>query len=153
MKPLLSNYHRFALLKLTVLALAYAVTVIMVLSYLAEQPNATVIMWLPSGLGLAILLIHGEKYSISLFMGALSSYLLLGRALLPALLLASNNTLEALFSVWLLNQGFACSRFFCFHRFDVKLTHPYDYLLLALAGSVAAAFSTLLCFFHTIIHH
>ncbi|MFZ2727265.1 MAG: EAL domain-containing protein [Methylococcaceae bacterium] len=130
------------MLKFAVVALIYALLVIVELFYLADSHHIVAMMWLPSGLGLAIVLLGGNQYAYSLFTGALTAYLLVERPFLAALLVALSNTLEALLGTWLLNWGFARSRLFGFHRFNVKLIHPYDYLLLALAGSTSAVFAT-----------
>lgn len=133
-------YRWFDASKLAGLAIIYAALVNIVLTYLTTDASTISIVWMPSGLGLAVLLIGGRKYWPGILMGSLAIRLMLGGAVLPSTLVALSNAFEPLLCVWLLNQIFIKSG----HRFNCALTHPHDYLSLALAAAISAAAAALI---------
>lgn len=123
--------------------LAYALSVNIVLSYLATDSTTISIIWIPGGLGVASLLIGGQKYWPALLTGSLLARLALGNAVLPSVFVALSNTIEPLLVVSILRQGFV-REYWNSHRFDPALTHPCDYCWLALAGALAAVVAALI---------
>ena len=117
--------------KLFGLALLYALLIKLVLTHLTTDGNISPV-WLPSGLGLAALLMGGKKYWPGLFVGAMTIYLLVGRSVPVAFFIASSNTIEALLAVWLLSR---------FKDFQSTLQHSSDYALLIIIATIVAAIS------------
>ena len=115
--------------KLFGLALIYALLIKLVLTHLTTDGNISPV-WLPSGLGLAALLMGGKKYWPGIFVGAMTMYLLVGRSVPVAFFIALSNTIEALAAVWLLSR---------FKDFQPTLQNASDYVLLIFIGSVVAA--------------
>ncbi len=124
-----ASYRWLDVPKLLGLALVYALCVRLVLSYLTTDGNISPV-WLPSGLGLAALMIGGRKYWPAIFAGAMSAYLFMGRDFPVSFFIASSNVIEPLLAVWLLSRV---------KRFDSTLQHSLDYLWLILIGSLVAA--------------
>ena len=120
--------------KLLGLALLYALLSLFVMSNLSIGGNISPV-WLPSGLGLAALILGGKKYWPGIFVGAMASYLAAGRSVPVSFFVALSNVLEPLLAVWLL---------FHFKRFDRQLQHVIDYLWLILIGSVVAALAAVI---------
>ena len=81
-------------LKLAALSFAYALLARWVLNYSTVYGNATVI-WLPGGLGLAVLLIGGRHYWPFIFIGGILAGLWIGDPLWAAVTIAIGNTLES----------------------------------------------------------
>ena len=90
------------------------------------------LLWLPSGLALAALLMGGLKYWPAVFVGTLASVSTDGYPLWRQLGMASGDTLEPLIGAWLLLRS---------DRFEVALMHAEDYLRIFLAGSAGASVS------------
>ncbi len=120
--------------KLLGLALLYALLIQFVLANLTTDGNISPV-WLPSGLGLAALILGGKKYWPGIFIGAMAAYLAVGRSVPVSFFIALSNVLEPLLAVWLL---------FHLKRFDPGLEHSSDYLWLILIGSVVAALAALI---------
>jgi len=121
------------LLRLAGVALVYALSVKLVLAYLTFEGNISVV-WIPSGIGLAAVLLGGRKYWPAVFVGALAAYLLAGRPVLPSIFIAMSNVLEALLCSWLIRRRIKD------FSFDPALTHLRDYFWMVLV----AAFTVLL---------
>jgi diguanylate cyclase (GGDEF)-like protein/PAS domain S-box-containing protein len=116
------------------LAVLYALLVLFVLSNLSSDGNISPV-WLPSGLGLAALIIGGKKYWPGIFIGAMAAYLIAGRSAAPSFFIALSNVLEPLLAVWLFSR---------FRRFDPALRHWRDYLWLLIMGSIVAALAAIM---------
>lgn len=114
------------------LAVLYALLILLVLSSLTTEAKISPV-WLPSGLGLAALIVGGKKYWPGIFLGALAAYLEIWRSVPISFFIAASNVLEALSAVWLLSL---------IKTFDSGFKQPRDYLWLILAGSIAAMLAT-----------
>ncbi len=126
---ILSIYRWADLPKLIGLAVCYALIIWIVLAYLTAQGEISVV-WIPSGLGVAALLLGGKKYWVAIFIGAMFAYLSIDRPLLPAFFIALSNVIEPLLLVWMLAGN---------GKFNRDLQQPSDYLLLTLFGALSAA--------------
>ena len=87
------------------------------------------IVWPPSGVALAALLIGGRGYFPGVFLGAFLANAMTGLALGAAASIAAGNTMEALLGAWLLMRH---------GRFDSSLRTLGDYLWLILLGGFVA---------------
>lgn len=113
-------------------ALLYALSVRLVMAYLTANQSIS-ILWIPSGIGLATLLIGGKKYFPAIFVGAFAAYLWDGTTWLPSLLVAMSSVFETMLNYWLLTRLRLKKSSFC-----VSLSHARDYLwLIAVAASSA----------------
>lgn len=130
--PPFRDYHWTYPLKVIGVAISYALLIKIVLTYLTADGNISPV-WLPSGLGLAVLMIGGRKYLPGIFIGAVSMYLMMGRSLPVTLFIALSNCLEPLSSVWLLTRV---------RKFDDSLRRPEDYLWLIFVGIVVTALAS-----------
>lgn len=110
------------------MALAYALLAKMVLGLFSAN-GVISLVWPPSGLALAALLIGGKKYWPGIFIGALAGNLMAGSPAEVSIFIALGNTLEGLTGIWLLAR---------LNHFDPRLTHFRDYLKLVIAGSIGA---------------
>ena len=126
--------HPFAIYRwsdipqLLTLAVLYALLILLVLSYLTTDGNISPV-WLPSGLGLAALLLLGKRYWPGIFIGALAAYLSVDRSIPVSFFIAASNVIEPLLALRLLSLP---------KRFDPQLRDPRDYLWLILIGSFVA---------------
>lgn len=120
--------------KLIVLSLAYALVARWVLNYATVYGNAT-IMWLPGGLGLAVLLRLGRRYWSFIFIGATLAGLWIGDPLWSSLTIAGGNTLESLCIAGLLTGRW--------HNFDPQLNKAGDFLHLIIATMAGTLISAL----------
>lgn len=128
---------------LTGWALVYAASIYLVLGYLITDVGTISIMWIPGGIGLAMLLLGGNQYWPTLFTGSLLARALLGYSTMPSICVALSNTVEPLLAVWMLNQGLP--RMGLMQKpFDPQLLYPIDYLWLAFAGVSAAMVAALI---------
>lgn len=94
------------------------------------------IVWPPSGLALAVLLIGGTKFWPGIFAGALAANLMAGNPAWVTVGISLGNTLEPLLGAWLLTRD---------ARFDASLRYSRDYFrLLILAGVLSAGASALI---------
>lgn len=117
---------------LAVLAFSYAFLAKIALTYFSTVTQVSLI-WAPSGLAVAALLIAGKKYWPGVFIGALAANLLAGAPIgILATVIAIGNTLEALVCVWLLESS---------TRFNLALERPSHYLWLTIAAAVGAVVS------------
>jgi diguanylate cyclase (GGDEF)-like protein/PAS domain S-box-containing protein len=117
--------------KLLALTALYALLIRIVLAYLTTDGNISPV-WLPSGLGLAVLMMGGKRYWPGVFIGALLAYLSVGRSIPVSFFIAASNVIEPLLALWLLSLP---------KRFDPMLLDPRDYIWLILAGSFVAMLS------------
>lgn len=114
------------LLKMLGVAALYALLAKLTLVYLAASSFVSVV-WLPSGLALAVLLIGGNRYAWGVFLGAFLTYTMTGKSLGTAMAIAAGNTLEALLGAWLLTRD---------GKFDPALRSLRDYLRMILLGGL-----------------
>ena len=122
------------LLKLSGVAALYVVLARATLTYLSINGVVSLI-WLPSGLALAALLLGGRRYAYGVFLGAfLANAMVADTTPGMAAIIAVGNTAEALLASWLLTrQG----------RFSADLYSLNDYLWLILAGAIGSLVSGL----------
>lgn len=116
-------------LKVLLLALIYHLAIRLVISFLTADGFISII-WIPSGIGFAALLLNGKKFWLGIFLGAFTAYLSFDRSVPLALLVALSNCLESVFGSWLLLKN---------PRFDRNLHHISDFIRLMLVGSLSAA--------------
>lgn len=118
-------------LKLLSIALLYTSLAKLVLTFFADAYNVTLV-WLPSGLGLATLLLAGRHYWPGIFIGATLVGLSMGDSFPTACGIAIGNTLESwLAATWLSrNSGFS-----------PQLQQARDFIRLMIAGIAAAGAS------------
>ena len=121
-------------LGLVALALLYALLAKISLVY-ATVGDSITLVWLPSGLALAALLLGGKKYWPGIFVGACVASIMAGNSVLASASIATGNTLEPLLGIWLLSRD---------NHFDPSLPRYRDFLrLLCWAGIVSPAVSAL----------
>ena len=102
------------------------------LAFAAEQVT---VVWPPTGIALAALLLFGRAAAPGIWLGALAANFTIGEPLITALGIATGNTLEALAAVWLLRRV----------GFNGALERLRDVLaLLGLGAAVAPAVSATL---------
>lgn len=134
------RYHRIDMLRMLGLVLLYILLINIIFSYIYTHGEASVI-WLPSGVGVGILLLYGKRYWPAIFMGVLLSYVIvLNRPLLHSASVALlSNTFEALATVWLLSkikfQG---------KLFDPALREPEDLIILSASAVISSCAAALL---------
>ena len=122
-------------LRLIVLSLTYALLARWVSNYSSANTNIT-IMWLPGGMGLAMLLMAGRHYWPFIFAGGTLAGLCVGNPLWAALTIASGNTLESVCILSLLTERW--------HHFDYQLNKASDFLKLIRATMIGALISAIL---------
>jgi PAS domain S-box-containing protein len=120
--------HPIVMLKLLGVAALYALLAKIVLTLFAAN-GVVSIVWPPSGLALAVLLIGGKRYFPGVFLGAFLANAMTGLALGVAAAIAMGNMLEALLGAWLLTRN---------SRFDSGLRALGDYLRLVVLGGFVA---------------
>jgi diguanylate cyclase (GGDEF)-like protein/PAS domain S-box-containing protein len=114
-------------LKLAVLALLYALMA-KVSFIFAAMVGTIALLWLPSGMALAALLLGGAKYWPAIFIGASVVVYANGQSPAAALLMGAGNTLEGLFGWWLLRRH---------GEFDCRVAHPRNFFQLLQAALLA----------------
>lgn len=129
-----SVYNASDVAWLACIALAYAVLARIVLEFFSANQVVSVV-WPSSGLALAALLIGGNRFWPSIFIGALAANLMQESSPAIAMFIAMGNTLEALVCVWLLTRA---------RSFNIELTQPRDFLWLGIAGALGASIGALL---------
>lgn len=117
--------RRFAGQLLT-LVLAYVVTGHLGLKLAHFHETATLI-WAPTGLSLAALLLYGYRLWPGIFVGALLVNVSVGLSPAVSLSIAAGNTLEAVLGTWLLSR---------FGHFQPQLSRPRDVLSLVVYGGL-----------------
>ncbi len=123
-------------LRNVVLAVAYALLLLLSLEISASY-NIGDLIWLPSGIAIAGMLLYGRCLWPGVFAGALLGSQLAGDPLLASVLSATGNTLDPLLGVWLLNHAIK--------NFDIQLMRQRDLWWLVLcAGLVGTLPSTII---------
>lgn len=134
MTGLFLTYRTQDWLRLAGLALLYAALAGISLDF-ATVLGIITLVWLPSGLTLAALLLGGYKYWPGIFAGAYIASVVADNSFPVSLSIAAGNTLEPLLGAWLLRRD---------DRFNLSLARYRDYLrLVLLAGIVSPAVSAL----------
>ncbi len=128
-------------LRVAGLALLYALLAKVVLDFFAAN-HVVSIVWPPSGLALAALLMGGKKYWPGIFIGAFLANVFTATPYWVSLGIATGNTLEAVTATWVLQR---------FFTINIRLVTPRDFLLMATIGAIAALISagigvSLLCY-------
>jgi PAS domain S-box-containing protein len=140
-----SGFHY--IFRLALLALAYAVTAKIILNYFAAN-HVVSIIWPPSGIALAALMLGGNKYWPGIFIGAVIGNALggAGAPLFVNIGIGVGNSLEALTAFWLLTH---------YRQTSISWDYPRDYLNLAIIGSlcslISAAFGITMLYLANII--
>jgi PAS domain S-box-containing protein len=114
-------------------ALLYAVTSWLVQANFATAGQAT-LLFLPSGIALAALILGGPRYALAIFLGASLSNLLFVPVLWASAGMGVGAALGALASVWVIKQS---------GRFDASLPSLNDLIRLGFGGVVGASISAL----------
>ncbi len=127
-------YRRSDLPRLAGLALVYVLVIRLELSYLTADGFISIV-WIPSGLGLAALLIWGRRYWPGVLLGAMTAYLMAGWTPIPALCFALSNTIEPLVGCWLLSRS---------RMFSPSLDQVGSFLMIAAAGAGSAVLAALI---------
>ncbi len=121
--------------RLALLALLYALLAKISITF-ATGISTISLLWLPTGLALAALLIYGKKYWPAIYLGAVCFYVQSDKSFPVAMSIALGNTLEALCGFWLLTRD---------RHFDGTLRRVHDFFrLLFLAGFVSTSVSALI---------
>ncbi len=120
--------------KLAFVALAYAFIAKLMLGFFSANGIVSIV-WPPSGIAVAALLIGGKKYWPAIFAGALLGNALTGTPVVISTLIAIGNAAEALTCIYLLD----------FHsRFDPSFRKPRDYWKLVISAAIGASVSALI---------
>ncbi len=128
------TYRAADIARLLGLAALYALLAVLVLRLFSSNGMVSIV-WPPSGLAVAAILLGGRKYAPGIWLGAWTADLLAGSAQLASAVIALGNTLEALTAVWLLARA---------PGFDPALRTLRDLLrLIFVASFLAAAVSAL----------
>ncbi|HEY7986117.1 MAG TPA: EAL domain-containing protein [Methylophilaceae bacterium] len=120
--------------KLGGLAIAIVLLAKLALSFFSANGFVSIV-WPPSGLTFAALLIGGKRYWPAVLAGSLIEGYMQGLAPLVFCLLAIGKTLEPVIGVWLLKSN---------SRFNNALIHPRDYLWLGLSAALSACISAVI---------
>lgn len=130
-----SNFRLTDLLKLLGVATLYALLAKIVLVFLSDD-GLTSAIWPLSGIELAVILIGGKRYALSVFFGSLVSSAMADAPVWMIAAIASGRTFGALLGAWLLTRD---------DRFDPNLRSMRDYLyLVVLAGGISSVVSALI---------
>ena len=122
-----TNYHWPDLARMGGVVVVY--TLLAFGSHLFLFFNSTgTMVWPPSGLALAVILMGGRKYLPAIFAAVLVSAFLIGRDIGIALPNAIFMTLSVLIASWQLSRT----------RFGLQFVHARDYLLLVMAGALGS---------------
>lgn len=92
------------MISIVVLALLYLIFAKLGLAMAVTHKNVTLV-WPPTGLAIAALILKGPKLWPGIMLGAFVSNLMLGTSYLATLYIAAGNTLEALMAYYLLNKN------------------------------------------------
>lgn len=122
---------KFYIAKIALLFVGYYLTARIGLSLDAVGGFATLV-WIPTGLSLAVLLLYGRNLWPAIFLGALAANWSVGAPFLVAIFIAIGNTLEAAIAAYILSKVF---------RFRRSIERLSDALGLIAVG---ALFSTLI---------
>ena len=116
------------------LTLLYAESIHVVIGYLTADGLISII-WIPSGIGFAMLLRLGQKLWPAIFIGAATAYLLSGYSVGLAAAVVCSNTCEPLLGCYLLKRD---------SRFDPELKSLRDFKVFVLVAAVSAAVAALI---------
>ncbi|HEY7986119.1 MAG TPA: EAL domain-containing protein [Methylophilaceae bacterium] len=133
MRGRLPVYRWAEIPRLACLTLAYTLLAKFMLDFLPTNGIVS-IMWPPSGLALAALLVWGKKYWPGIFIGTLAGHFLVNGSIDIPLAIACGNTLGTLAAV-----GFLRSKYF-----NSNLTQPRDFMWLGFASALSAAVSAVI---------
>lgn len=97
--------------------------------FLLNSGNVTLI-WSPSGLALAILLLGGLRYTPSIFWGAFAINFTLGNSLEISTAITTGNTLEPVLAWWVITKAV---------KFDTRLNKLSDFLLIVFLAAPLSA--------------
>lgn len=120
------------LMKLVGLAFVYALLAKVSLAQFSLYHGNVSVIWPPSGLALAALLIGGKKYWPGVFAGAFAAGLMADDSVVVSAFIALGNTLEPLLGSWLLANAVSSNS---------TLQSPKDYLYLSAIGALSACAS------------
>lgn len=119
-----TGFDDLKLLKLLFIAVIYALAYRLVSDYLAPKEN-TSLLFIASGIALAVLLLGGRRYALSVFIGCMLANLFGGLNIWVAISIATGCTLSALLGATLVTYK---------HHFDLSLSSLPDYLRLIVFG-------------------
>jgi diguanylate cyclase (GGDEF)-like protein/PAS domain S-box-containing protein len=125
-----SDLHRLA-----AIAVLYALLAKLSLSHFLGS-GGVAIVWLPSGLALAALVMGGRRYWPAVSIGAWIGSVAAGKSPWVSLALALGHTLEPVVGLALLSRWFGWNHFR--DGFNPAATHPRDFLWLGLAATPGA---------------
>jgi PAS domain S-box-containing protein len=129
------TYHWADLPWLAGIAACCAVLTKIALTFYSANGLVT-IFWPASGLGLAVMLLGGRRFTVALYLGAVAGQLWVGKSGGDAALIALGSTLEPVLGAWLLSRK---------SDFDVSLRSTRDFLrLIFLAAALSPAICTLI---------
>lgn len=133
--PLAGKNQGAFLLRLCAAALLHFGLIVLTFQVLTPQHGYPLI-WIPSGVGLAMILIGGRKYWPAIFAGTCSAYLVvLQWPLLPSLAVAmACNTLEPILASAMLNR-ISCQG----NCFSISIRQPRDFICLSTAIIISAS--------------
>lgn len=131
---MITPHRRTQLLKQLGVAGCYALLGLVVLFCCATHGVISII-WLPSGLALAALLLGGNRYIPGVFLGAFLINSISNNSFGVAAALATGNTLEAYLGAWLLSRN---------NTITQSALSLRNYLQLIMAGGAASSVSALL---------
>lgn len=133
------SYRRQDVLPMLGVILFYLPLLNFIFSYLYPHGEVSLI-WLPSGIGLGVLLLFGARYWLAVFLGILLGYVLvLDRPwLISSLVSFFSNAMEAILGYWILT-----SWRFGGHSFDSALKDSKDFVFLLLAAALSALVASL----------
>jgi PAS domain S-box-containing protein len=138
-----SNLRLAGLLKLLGVAALYALLAKVAHIFFTAN-NVISIIWPPSGVALAALLIGGNRYAWGVFIGALVASATTDIPLWAVAAISAGETLEPLLGAWLLKHD---------NRFDPNLGSMRSYLRLAiLGGGVSSCISALIGVTTLLVH-
>ena len=126
------SYTKRPVIAATLWSIAYAVICAFLLKYYSGEAGASPV-WIPAGIGLGVLLIHGYRYWPFIFIGGIVGEMGGGHHFWMATLLAAGSTTGFLAAVFLLRK---------FLRFRGELDSLAEYLSLLFIGAIAALIST-----------
>lgn len=133
------SYRRQDVLPMLGIILCYLPLTKFIFGYLYPHGEVSLI-WLPSGIGLGVLLLFGARYWLAVFVGILLGYVLvLDRPwLISSLVGFFSNAMEAMIGYWMLStlryRGQA---------FDASLKDTKDFAFLLLAAAISALLASL----------
>ncbi|MEP1740081.1 MAG: EAL domain-containing protein [Kangiellaceae bacterium] len=127
-----------------VVSVAYFLSAKLGLSFAFEQENTSPI-WPPTGIAISAMIVFGFRIWPAIFAGALALNLTTGAPPLTAILIASGNTFEALFSVYLI------VKFLPKYPFDSVRTIILFSLFVTIGTTVSATIGVMSLFFTNVI--